>query len=194
MAGRHRVRMLCFPHIRPSRSDTLLNRGIAVLHTLPDTRERVQQELELQLALRLPLIAVRGWGDPQTAHTYTRAQALCHELGDTARLFPVLHGEWQYQLSQTDLLSARELAAQLLQLAQSAADPSLLQEAYNAQSSVFLLLGKFLTSHKHREQVEVLYSPQQHPSLVSNAVDVRSRSVFSPSSRDGCQTRHSSRR
>jgi hypothetical protein len=39
--------------------------AIELLYSLPATPERVQQELTLQLALGIPLIATQGWAAPQ---------------------------------------------------------------------------------------------------------------------------------
>jgi predicted ATPase len=68
-----------------------LTRGLQVLKALPDTPERVQQELTLQLALSVALVAVKGYTAPDVEQTYTRARALCQQLGETPQLFPVLY-------------------------------------------------------------------------------------------------------
>jgi predicted ATPase len=52
---------------------------------------RAQRELSLQVALGAPLMNTKGWGAPELEHTYTRARALCRQLGETPELFPVLY-------------------------------------------------------------------------------------------------------
>ena len=67
-----------------------LTKGLELLKTLPDTPERAQQELTLQLALGAALVAVKGYAAPEVEKTYTRARELCQQLGETPQLFPVL--------------------------------------------------------------------------------------------------------
>jgi predicted ATPase len=63
-----------------------------VMTTLPETPARLQQELDLQVALGPALRATKGTAAPEMEHAYTRARALCAQLGDTPQLFPVLRG------------------------------------------------------------------------------------------------------
>lgn len=69
-----------------------LSQGLALLKTLPETRERLQREVDLQIALGASLIATRGHADPEVGQCYTHARDLCHSLDDPHRLFPVLRG------------------------------------------------------------------------------------------------------
>ena len=65
-----------------------LTQGLAVLTTLPETPERLQQELDLQVALGTALRATQGTAALEVARAYGRARALCAQLGDTPHLFP----------------------------------------------------------------------------------------------------------
>jgi len=58
-----------------------LTKGLEVLKTLPDTPERTQHELTLQIALGAPLIATKGWATPEVESAYTRARELCRQVG-----------------------------------------------------------------------------------------------------------------
>ena len=69
-----------------------LTKGLELLKTLPDTPERAQQELTLQIALGAPLMATKGYAAPEVGKAYTRARELCQQVGDTPQLFPVLWG------------------------------------------------------------------------------------------------------
>ena len=66
--------------------------ALNVLQTLPDSLERDQQELTLQVALGVPLIATAGWAVPEVREVYTRARELCEQVGNTPQLFPSLFG------------------------------------------------------------------------------------------------------
>ena len=69
-----------------------------MLKTLPDTPERAQQELTLQITLGAPLMATKGYAAPEVGEAYTRARELCQQIGETPQLFPVLWGFWAFYL------------------------------------------------------------------------------------------------
>jgi predicted ATPase len=48
----------------------LLIKGLELLKTLPDTSERIQQELKLQIALGTALIALKGYTAPEVEQAY----------------------------------------------------------------------------------------------------------------------------
>jgi class 3 adenylate cyclase len=52
-----------------------LRRALDLVATLPETRERQQRELGLQMALGAPLAAARGWSHPENEQAYARARA-----------------------------------------------------------------------------------------------------------------------
>src|SRR5262245_33029776 len=109
-----------------------LTKGLELLKTLPETPERISQELTLQLALGTPLMATKGWAAPEVGHVYARARELCKQMGETPQLFPVLFGLWAFYQVRGELQTARELAEQLLSLAQRQQDPALLLQAHYA--------------------------------------------------------------
>ena len=67
-------------------------RGWSVLQTLPETLERAQHELDMQIALGQALQITKGSGAPEVGHAYARAHELCRQVGDTPQLFRVLEG------------------------------------------------------------------------------------------------------
>ena len=136
--------------------------ALEVLALLPDTSERTQQELALQRALGASLLATRGFAAPEVEHAYTRARALCERLGGTREIGPVLFGLWGFYEVRGDLRTARELAEQLLTLAQRQDDPALLLQGHRALGDTLCWLGEFVPARSHLEQGIALYNPQQH--------------------------------
>jgi len=143
---------------------THLTKGLELLKTLPDTPERIQQELTLQLALGTPLMATKGYSSPEVGQAYARARKLCQQMGDTPQLFPVLYGLSVFYIVGTDLQTARELGIQCLSLAQRVQDLGLILEAYTALGPTSFYLGKLTESRVHMEEALALYDPQQHHS------------------------------
>ncbi|MBI3756397.1 MAG: hypothetical protein HY267_00320 [Deltaproteobacteria bacterium] len=146
---------------------THLTTALELLNTLPDTRERAQQELRLHLTLGMPLMVTRSVSSPEVQATYTRARELCQQVGETRQLFPVLDGLRLFHHVRGEFLTARQLGEQLLSLAQREQDPALLVEAYRALGSTLFNLGEFGAAQAHLEQSIALYDAQHRHSHFS---------------------------
>jgi predicted ATPase len=96
---------------------TQLNAALTLLKTLPDTPERTQDELTLQITLGTAVMATKGYAALEVGKAYARARELCEQVGDSLQLFPVLRGLLHFHLNQGELQKARELGEQLLRLA-----------------------------------------------------------------------------
>jgi class 3 adenylate cyclase/predicted ATPase len=138
--------------------------ALKLLETLPDTPERTQQELTLQMALGTSLVASRGLSAPEAEQAYVRARELCQQVGDAPHLFPVLWGLCAAHVQQGKLRIAHELGEQCLTLAQRLQDSALLLEAHTALGYVLYFIGELVPSRVHLEQGIALYDPDQHRS------------------------------
>jgi predicted ATPase len=143
-------------------SVTSLTTALGLLQTLPDTPERTQREITLQIALAASLQATKGPSAPEVEHAYTRARALFQQGEETPQLFSVLRGLWVLHHVRAELPKARELGEQLLQMAERVQDPALMLEAHRALGSTFLWQGEFSLARAHLEQSLTLYDPHQH--------------------------------
>ncbi len=141
---------------------TSLTTALELLQTLPDTPERAQRELALQIALAASLQATKGPAAPEVEHAYTRARALCQPGEETPQFFSVLRGLWVLHHVRAELQTARELGEQLLSMAERAQDPALLQEAHRALGGTLLWQGEFPLARVHLEQGCALYDLHQH--------------------------------
>ncbi len=159
-----------------------LTQGLALLPTLPETPDRLHQELELQVALGPALMATKGHAAPDVERVYARARELCQLIGDTPQLFPVLRGLLVYYQMRGQLQAMSELGEQLLRLAQSQSEPALLMLAHHQVGMVMLYRGEPARAHTHHQQALAIYMPQQHRVLAERyGVDlgVASRSFLS---------------
>src|SRR5262249_47268043 len=91
-----------------------LIKGLDVLMSLPETAERAQRELTLQMGLATSLVATKGLSAPEPEKAYARARELCQQVGEAAHLFPVLWGLSAAYVQQGKLRMARELGDQCL--------------------------------------------------------------------------------
>jgi class 3 adenylate cyclase len=142
-----------------------LRRGLAVLTTLPETQERAQQELHLQIPLGSALIATRSPAAPEVETAYTRAYELAQHVGDTPQLLPVLWGLFYFALSRAEFGRAQALGEHLLQMGQRVQDPIVLLAGHTTTGGALLLQGELAQAHPHLEQSLSLYDPPQHRTL-----------------------------
>ena len=139
-----------------------LTKGLEMLATLPETPQRIQQELRLRMTLGPALMAVQGYASPEVECIYARARILCQQAADTPQYFPVLRGLWQFYLLRAELQTARELGEQLLNLAQRAHDDTLLLEAHYTLGNTLNYLAELTTAQAHLEEGITLYDRQRH--------------------------------
>jgi DNA-binding winged helix-turn-helix (wHTH) protein/tetratricopeptide (TPR) repeat protein len=141
--------------------------GLELLAALPDTSDRVQQELTLRMTLGPVLMATQGWAAAEVTQHYTCARALCEQLGNTAQLVAVLWGLWAFHLIRSELRTAQALAEECLQIAEQTADAGLLLEAHHALGSCSMWRGEFARARAAMEQGIALYQPQRHHALAA---------------------------
>jgi len=70
-----------------------LSRGLELLKTLPAGPQHDRQELDLQLALGVPLVHTRGHGAPEVERVYTRARELSERESDPSQISHVVQND-----------------------------------------------------------------------------------------------------
>jgi class 3 adenylate cyclase/predicted ATPase len=120
-----------------------LSKGLELIGTPSDFSEHRDEELALQLAIGGTLIATKGHPAPEVGRTYSRAWALCDQLGRSAELFPVLRGLWNFHLVRCELQRARDLAERLVTLAEEQGTPIHRALARRARGATLFYLGHF---------------------------------------------------
>ena len=128
-----------------------LRKGLALLATLPESPERAQRELTLQLSLGELLIVAKGAPAPEVGEVYGRAHHLCQQLGETPQHFQTLQGLQRFHLVQAQLHTAGELAQQLIHLAHRQGEAGLVQEGQAAIGAVAFFRGDLMAARAHLE-------------------------------------------
>jgi predicted ATPase len=139
-----------------------LTRGLERLEALPETPERDQQELLLQTALGPVWMVTRSWSAPEVEVAYARARALCGRVGDPAQLFSALLGLFTFHVTRADHSEARDLAQELLPLAERSREPALLVLAHLSVAASAFWRGEPGTARAHSEKAIALYAPERH--------------------------------
>jgi predicted ATPase len=157
-----------------------LTATIELLQKLPDGPERIQRELLLQLSLGAAFSTVRGWGSAEAERAYTRARQLCELLGDPPELFGALSGLCAVHQLRGQYRAAYKLGEQLLQRAQSAADPALLMHAHSALGCSLYFMGELLLAREHLETAISLCNPERDRPLghADSGVNCRSWAAY----------------
>src|SRR5262245_23239356 len=131
--------------------------GLELLTRLPDTPERAQQEVGLQVALGVTRMATKGDAAPEVAQAYAQALAVCQTLSEAPQRFPTLYGLWGFHLTRAEYHTARPLGERMLRLAQRAQDAGLLLQARQAVALTHYCLGEFVAAREHLQQALLLY-------------------------------------
>ena len=98
----------------------LYRQGLDLARGLPAAESGARRELELLLALGLPLVRAQSWASLDVGETYRRAAELGAEVGDVLQRFQALRGLWQFHTGQGEYAGARALEDDLLELAERA--------------------------------------------------------------------------
>ncbi|HID53390.1 MAG TPA: hypothetical protein EYP41_15330 [Anaerolineae bacterium] len=87
--------------------------ALALLRTLPETPQRDQQEINLQLALGSALLALQGYAATAVKQVYDRALNLCQECGSDPQQITALFWLSSFYAVKGDLPTALAVAEQM---------------------------------------------------------------------------------
>jgi class 3 adenylate cyclase/predicted ATPase len=143
-------------HSANSEAMAHFRKALETLGALPDTTERTRQEIRIQLALGIPLIAVRGYASAETREAFARARTLCLKLDNAPEYFQALFGLWGHSWMGGKNDDALSMANEFLSRAQASADIVLLRVAHRVMGSTLLTIGEFEASREHFEKTIAL--------------------------------------
>jgi predicted ATPase len=140
-----------------------LGRAVNLVGTLPETRERDERDLLLQLTLGQALNVTQGFAAPEGVRAYARARHLCERVGEAPQRFRALLGLCMIHMMRAETEEARELAKQLLQLAREIRHPVYLLQAHEVTAETSYMRGDFCGARDHDEEAIGLFDPQEYP-------------------------------
>ena len=130
-----------------------LTQGLNAVASLPPSPARDRHELDLRAALGSTYMALKGWAAAEVETVLTPAHALCHALGETARLPNVLRVLWQYHATRGNDRISSELVTEMQQAAAGKNDPLLVLNAAYAAASSHFWRGEFAAAGKHAKKL-----------------------------------------
>jgi tetratricopeptide (TPR) repeat protein len=158
---------------------TILGKGLALLRALPDSPERIQDEITLLLILGRRLMAARGYGVPEVSDAYTRAHTLCQQVGEPWQRCQALQGLYRFHLLRAQLHTANELINQFFRLVQDQHDAALMPECYTDLGLIAYYRGDLIAARAHMEDSLRLYdAPRSSTLLFPNGYEYGVRHGF----------------
>jgi predicted ATPase len=156
-------------------------RALDQIAALPATPALRREEIKLQAALITALVHVKGYAAPEAKAAVERArllieqaEALGEPLEDPLLLFRVVFGSWVASIVAFNGDMMRELAAQLLALAEKQGTTVSLMMAHRVLGMTLMYTGDIAESRAHYDQALPLYDPAAHRPLATFfGVDIR---------------------
>jgi len=130
--------------------------AIAMLLALPESPERNNRELILQLALGSVVMTTRGWSAGDTVVVYARIRELAEDASKSDSI-EAFYGLWAAALVRCDLREALILADQLLDIASNGSSPSARVTAHFVQGLTHLFLGNLMRADEHFNEAREQY-------------------------------------
>jgi predicted ATPase/class 3 adenylate cyclase len=138
------------------------NKALDLLQYLPQGPERNALELEILLARGVPLLSVKGHASDEVEQNYRRAKDLSQEHSDSVHQFRAIWGLWVFHQVRGQLANSRDLAENLLALANREQRADLLIEAHRILGSTYFFLGRFDEARTQLLSAKSLHDPNQH--------------------------------
>ncbi len=139
--------------------------GLALIDKLPESPERLQQELTLHLMRAFALQIQHGFGGQEAAEAYHRADIVSRQLPvETPQRLVVLLGLWGVAMLRARHQEARQLTLQCLDLAERFQRPAPLIRAHVAVGLTLFYMGDFRGCRSHLDIVNELYDPARRHS------------------------------
>jgi class 3 adenylate cyclase/predicted ATPase len=171
-AGNHQLAVRCWfksgqralKHSANVEAIASFRKALQLLNALPETSERTRQEIDVQLALGIPLIAVQGYASMETREAFSRARTLCQRLGNIPEYFQALFGLWGHSWMGGKNDDALRMADEFLSRSQALSEPVPLMVAHRVMGSSLLTIGEFQSSAEHfEESIKLSISKAKQP-------------------------------
>jgi predicted ATPase len=155
-------------------AEAQFRRALNQIAALPGTPDLRREEINSRIGLANSLIYTRGYSAPETTDALEqarvaieRAEALGEAVDDPLALYSVLYGFWVANHAASNGKASRELAAQLLTLAEKQKATAPLMFAHRAVGCSLIVTGELAEGRAHIDRAIALYDPIQHRRLTT---------------------------
>jgi len=139
-----------------------LTGALELLQSLPDSPERKQTQLDLQVILVQAMIASHGYAAPSTRRILLQAKELIDESTSLSQKFAILFGIWVCRHAAGDVAKQRDAALEFLAEAERTDDTAVHCIAHRILGTTHVTMGEFAVGLHHLKQAEALYDIKGH--------------------------------
>ena len=143
-----------------------LSSGLGLLSKLPESAQRDELEVKLQLAMGDLQLASKGYGAEEPEAAFLRAEELCDRVGDSSGLFAVEMGLITIHEIRGEIRATLKREERLFDLA--AGDSEKTATAHVMMGRGLFWTGELTPSHEHIESALLLYGTAPRPPRQSN--------------------------
>ena len=136
-------------------------KALEILRILPDTPDRAQMELPLQIALGGILEAIKGFGSQESGQAFTRASEIARQLGESPQFFFILLGLWSSANSRSEINTSSEISEEMLKIAERDHTPLIEVWAQMTRAMDLYALGNFAEAKKHIDRQQTFYNKDE---------------------------------
>jgi adenylate cyclase len=140
----------------------LLEQALEMVRRGPRGAARAKAELDLLVALGVPVTATTGYGSAETRQVYQRAADLFTAEDRSAPVFAATYGLWRYHVLRGEVARTRELDQRLSALARDLDDETMRLEALRARAVTHLHAGELREAHASLIAGIEAYDPRRH--------------------------------
>jgi class 3 adenylate cyclase/tetratricopeptide (TPR) repeat protein len=146
-------------------ANTYLQKGLALLETLPESELRDKQELRFRSMLGRVCIFAKGWAHRSVKKEYGRALELAKSVGMEKEQVPLEWALTTYHLLRGEIREAVTGGHRVLELAEHVKDQDLLHVAHSALTIYQFYSGNFVDAVNHKDQALRFYRAQASAEL-----------------------------
>ncbi|HZH15340.1 MAG TPA: protein kinase [Archangium sp.] len=142
-----------------------LSQALKLMQRLPDSEERRRDELQIQVALGISLVQMRGYRAPDVERTFARVRELFYQMGEALpRLELAYWGIYSYHFVRGEYPLAHELAGWLVDLGRRQHNQEMLAQGYRMMATNLFFWGRLRESLEYFEHAMVVshFDLEQH--------------------------------
>jgi predicted ATPase len=139
-----------------------LTGALDLLQSLPNSPERKQTELDLQVMMAQAMIASHGYAAPSTLRILLQARELIDESTCLSQKFAILFGIWVCHHLAGEIDKQRDAALAFLAEAELTDDTAVRCVAHRILGTTYVTMGEFVTGLHHLKQARALYDAKYH--------------------------------
>ncbi len=141
--------------------------GLNLLSSLTDSPEKLELELQFQIALGAALLSIRNFSNPEVVQAYRRAYEICRTMGNRTGLFYALKALSSYYALCGDIHAGLDIGQRLMKIAEESQDDAQLVIAHNNRGITLLFAGEFIAYQHHAQRLLGLYDEDRYRHLAS---------------------------